>query len=71
MGMFVNQYMTKAKKFEVAAKRVERGIQLDINTFEGLRLEMTDEQAETIVGALGKVIAKGGAAPAAREDDGY
>ncbi len=52
MSLFVNQYMTRAKKFELECKRVERGISLEIKTFESLKLEMTDDQAAQIVAAL-------------------
>lgn len=68
MGMFVNSYMTKAKKFEVTAERVERGIKLDINTFENLRLELTDEQAITIIKALKGVLAAPAPTPKAYDD---
>ena len=71
MSMYINAYMTKAKKFEVTATEGKNGIVLEINVYDAMKLEMTPEQWETCINAVQKLMKKGGGRHAPKADDDY
>lgn len=71
MSIYVNSYMTKAKKFEATASQGKNGIVLEINVYDSIKLEMTPEQWETCITEVNKFLKKGVGRPAPKADDDY
>jgi len=53
MSVYNSWYISKARKFNVKATRSEKGtVLLEIETYDGLKLDATPEQWGAIVGAV-------------------
>ncbi len=71
MSLYVNGYLTKAKKFEVSASEGKNGIILEINVYDAIKLELTPEQWKEVISKLTPLLKGGAGKPAPRADDDY
>lgn len=75
MSVYNNWYIAKAKKFEARAKTSEKGtILLEIETYDGLKIDATKEQWRAIIQAvepllLGKTSGTAPAPSRPKDDD--
>lgn len=78
MSVYNNWYISKAKKFEVKATPTDKGtVTLEVNVYDGLKLDCTPEQWADIIAVVQAEIAKNkpagrkASAPPPSDDDGY
>ena len=70
MSVYNNWYISKAKKFEVKTTPSDKGtVLLEINVYDGLKIDATPEQWEQIVSSLASALGGAKAKPSKRDDD--
>lgn len=65
ISIYFNAYLSKSKKFETKAVATDKGtVALDINVFDGIKLDLTPEQWVEVITAVTAALPKGSRTPA-------
>lgn len=68
MSVYNNWFIAKARKFEPKAFRTDKGtITLEVNVYDGLKLDATPDQWAAIIDTVNRALASGAPASGGRQ----